>query len=147
VTVAEGVVELERRLSAPPIEVFAYWTDPARYVRWMGREAELDARPGGVYRVVIGDGIVALGEFVEVDAPHRVVFTFGWVGDEAVPPGSTRVEIDLSPLEGGTLLRLRHTTLPPDAAPMHRQGWELYTSRLEVVVAGGTPPPEPPHMT
>ena len=87
------VVEVERRIAAPREEVFVFLTDPDKYTEWMGEAVELDPRPGGVYRVRMNSDRVALGEYVEVDPPSRVVFTWGWEGDGAVPPGSTRVEI------------------------------------------------------
>jgi uncharacterized protein YndB with AHSA1/START domain len=136
--VAEPLVELERRLPVPPEEVFAYLTDPARYVEWMGTAAELDPKPGGRYRVQVGTH-VALGEYVEVTT-RRIVFTWGWEGSDIVPPGSTMVEISLTPEAEGTLMRLRHSGLPaePDAS-MHREGWERYLGRLVSVAAGSDP--------
>lgn len=128
---AEHVVEVERRLSAPPIEVFGFLTDAARYSMWMGRAAELDPRPGGTYRVEMSDDMVALGEYVEVVAPSRIVFTFGWVGSSDIPPGSSTVAISLEPDGDGTLLRLSHGGLPDAASvSLHREGWELYLGKL-----------------
>ena len=49
-------------------------------------EATLEPVPGGVYRVSMRDGVEAAGEFVEVDPPRRLVFTWGWTQDHAVRP-------------------------------------------------------------
>lgn len=135
-------LELERHIAARPEVVFSYLTDPVRYVQWMGTDAELDARPGGVYRVSVPQGQVAAGKFVEVDPPRRIVFTWGWEGDGAVPPGSTRVEITLEADGAGTLVRLVHSGLPDDAVGLHRQGWDRYADRLVVAGAGGDPGPD-----
>ena len=138
---AEPRLDVERRIGAPPDEVFAYLTDPAKYARWMGRDAELDPRPGGLYRVRMSPDAVALGEYVAVEPPSRVVFTWGWEGSGSVPPGSTTVEITLQEDGDGTLLRLRHTGFSSDAdADLHREGWEMYVARLAAVsraAAGG----------
>ena len=124
-------------MAAPPKEVFGFLTDPARYGRWMGRAASLDARPGGVYRVEFSEDTVALGEYVEVAPPARLVFTFGWIGNADVPPGSTTVEIALEPDGTGTLLRLTHRGLPNDQVMiLHREGWEMYLGRLVVLATG-----------
>lgn len=140
-----GRLELQRRIRARPETVFAYLTDPARFVRWMGVDAEVDARPGGIYRVSVPQGHVARGQFVEVDPPARVVFTWGWEGHDGVPPGSTRVEITLEPDGGGTLVRLVHTGLPgPEDVGLHRQGWDRYLDRLVVTAQGGDPGPDTP---
>src|SRR6266536_2331684 len=71
-------VEVTVLVPAVPPEVFGFLTDPARYVQWMGSEAELDPVPGGVYRVRMADGFCAAGRFVEVAHPRLVVFTWGF---------------------------------------------------------------------
>ncbi|HUF58455.1 MAG TPA: SRPBCC domain-containing protein [Actinomycetota bacterium] len=137
---ADPVVEVERRIAATPDEVFTYLTDPEKYTRWKGQQAELDPRPGGRYRVRMGPEAVALGEYVEVEPPSRVVFTWGWEGSGDVPPGSTTVEITLHADGDGTLLRLRHTGFPSEAdADLHREGWQMYVGRLVEVAAGAQP--------
>src|SRR5881394_2118332 len=64
--------------------VFPYFTDPGRYVQWMGTDARLEPVPGCCYRVIMRDGVEASGEFVEIDPPRRLVFTWGWTHDPAV---------------------------------------------------------------
>ncbi len=141
---SERVVEIERRIEAPREEVFVYLTDPAKYTGWMGMGAELDPRPGGVYRVRMNSDTVALGEYVVVESPSRVVFTWGWEGDEAVPPGSTTVEITLREDGDGTILRLRHTGFPTEeAAASHREGWAMYVERMSAAAPGGDSGPDP----
>ncbi len=123
-----NVVEREVRIAAQPETVFAFFIDPEKMILWKGRRAELDARPGGVYRVEINDQAVARGEYVEIDAPKRVVFTWGWEGQEqgegahaAVPPGTSRVEISLEPDGDGTRVTIvenpigipAHVVAPP----------------------------------
>jgi uncharacterized protein YndB with AHSA1/START domain len=138
------IVELERRLAASPEDVFSFLVDSERYVKWQGIEAELDPRPGGLFRVRLDERQVASGEYVEVESPHRVVFTWGWEGNPDMPPGSTTVELTLEADGDGTLLRLRHSGLPDDAAAiLHRDGWTMFMTRLAVVLAGGDPGPMP----
>jgi uncharacterized protein YndB with AHSA1/START domain len=144
-----NVVEREVRIAARPETVFTFFTDPSKMVQWKGSRAELDPRPGGIYRVEMSEQIVASGEYVEIDSPKRVVFTWGWEGQEAgsgehaVPPGSSRVEVTLEPDGDGTLLRLRHLDLPEQSREIHGQGWDLYLGRLVVAAAGGDPGPDP----
>jgi uncharacterized protein YndB with AHSA1/START domain len=136
--VPEPGVDIERHIAAQRDEVFVYLTDAAKYTRWKGQHAELDPRPGGIYRVRMGPDAVARGEYLEIEAPSRLVFTWGWEGSSDVPPGSTTVEITLREDGDGTLLRLRHTGFPSDAdASVHREGWGLYLARL-TEVAGTT---------
>jgi uncharacterized protein YndB with AHSA1/START domain len=143
------VVEREIRIAARPETVFDFFVDPEKRKQWKGKRAELDPRPGGVYRVEINEEAIAQGEYVEIDAPSRVVFTWGWEGQEAgdgehaVPPGSSRVEIDLTPDGDGTLVRLRHLDLPEQSREIHGQGWDLYLGRLAKAAAGEDPGADP----
>ena len=145
----DEAVEREVRIAARPETVFEFLVDPEKLLLWMGRRAEVDPRPGGIYRVEINDRSTARGEFVEVDPPSRVLMTFGWEGQEAgegahdVPPGSSRVEMTLEPDGDGTLVRLRHYDLPEGAREMHGQGWEHYLGRLAIAATGADPGPDP----
>jgi uncharacterized protein YndB with AHSA1/START domain len=84
---------------------------------------------------------------VEIDAPNRVVFTWGWEGQEsgehAVAPGSSRVQIELAPDGDGTLVRLRHLDLPEESREIHGQGWDNYLGRLAKAAANEDPGPDP----
>jgi uncharacterized protein YndB with AHSA1/START domain len=155
---ATGTAEVSVRLAATPDVVFGFFTDPVRYVRWMGSEAALDARPGGTYEVRMQDGFRAAGTFTDVAPPRRLVFTWGFADEEAashtlnpagpavggMPAGSTRVTVTLDPVDGGTLLILRHDRLPTaELVSGHQVAWETYLGRLAVVAAGGDPGPDP----
>ncbi len=138
------VLEVSVHIDAPPETVFPYFTDPAQYIRWMGGEATLEPVPGGTYRVGLRDGVAAVGEFVEIDPPRRIVFTWGWTHGHPVTPGSTRVVVTLEPVDGGTRVVLRHHDLPDVVERAHhRKGWSMYLDRLAVRVSGGDPGPDP----
>ena len=153
-------VEVTVWVPAAPPDVYGFFTDPARYVRWMGREAELEPVPGGVYRVRMADWFSAAGRFVAVAYPHLVVFTWGFADDEAaartkheggepggagaMPAGSTRVTVTLLDEDGGTRLTLRHENLPSASLRMgHDVAWNTYLPRLVLRAAGGDPGPDP----
>jgi uncharacterized protein YndB with AHSA1/START domain len=138
------VLEVTVHIAAKPETVFPYFTDPARYVQWMGSNATLQPVPGGSYRVEMRDGVQAMGEFLEVDPPHRLVFTWGWTHDHAVTPGSTRVVVTLEEENEGTRVVLRHYDLPDELQrDHHHKGWAMYLDRLGVRLAGGDPGPDP----
>jgi len=116
--------------------------------RWMGMRAELDPTPGGGYRCDVIPGHTAAGEVVELDPPRRLVFTWGWEqsGDEAspVPPGSSTIEIELTPDGDGTTLRFVHSDLPSaESTASHAHGWDHYLPRLETAAGGGDPGEDP----
>jgi len=138
---AEVVCEVV--VGASPGTIFPFLTDPALHQLWMGTEVELDARPGGAYRVVARGSNHALGTFREVVPNEKVVFSFGWdEPDHPIPPGSTEVEITLVPEGEKTRVRLTHRGLPDDAVSDHTNGWGFYLNRLGTVATGGDPGPE-----
>jgi uncharacterized protein YndB with AHSA1/START domain len=140
------MADLEREIliDASPATIFPFLTETEKFLQWEGTEAELDPRPGGVFRVVVAGEHVGAGEFVEIVPDERVVFTFGWdMEGNPITPGSTRVEISLHPEGEKTRLVLRHTGLPDDeAVAQHIHGWDHYVGRLAVAAAGGDPGPD-----
>jgi uncharacterized protein YndB with AHSA1/START domain len=116
----------EITIAAPADVVFAYFTDPAKHILWQGSAVQLEPRPGGRLRVEFGPGYVAAGEYLTIDPPRRLVFTWGWEeqGSSVVPPGSSTVEITLTPDGESTIVRLRHSGLPIDTFAFHGAGWD-----------------------
>lgn len=134
------VIERVIVIAAAPETVYKLLTDPKEYVRWKGQRAEFDPRSGGTFRVLFPNGTdIVAGRFVELTPARRVVFTWGWEGNEQVPPGSSTVEIDLTPAGSGTRLHLVHKGLPALAIARHAEGWDYFLPRLTTVAAGGTP--------
>jgi uncharacterized protein YndB with AHSA1/START domain len=156
---ATFTIEVSAFLATTPAEAYTYFTEPARYVEWMGSEAKLEPVPGGVYHVSMPDGFQAAGTFLHLDPPHQLTFTWGFADDEAarhtkgdeassgsaMPAGSTRVTVTLDAERGGTRLTLRHSDLPsPELRDGHQVAWETYLPRL-VSRAAGTDPGADPH--
>jgi uncharacterized protein YndB with AHSA1/START domain len=129
----------EITIQAPREVVFSFFTDPRRHEQWLGSQAELDPRPGGIYRCVVNDHATALGEFVTVTPYDAVSFTWGFEGNDAVPPGSSTVTVTLAEVAGGTHLTLEHTGLPHPALEGHDVGWDGYLATLvDAAEAGPT---------
>jgi uncharacterized protein YndB with AHSA1/START domain len=130
------------RIDAVPADVFPYLIDAALIVQWMGDWADLDTTPGGKLMLDI-NGVPIRGEYLVIDPPHRVVFTWGVAGSDTIPPGSTTVDIQLQPDGNGTRLELTHHDLPADERPKHRIGWAHFLTRLTIAGVGGDPGPDP----
>jgi uncharacterized protein YndB with AHSA1/START domain len=138
------VIRRETHVPAPPAAVFALLTDPEKILRWMGTEAQLDPKPGGLYLLNVTGTRFARGTFREVVPVHRLAYSFGWDGSELVPPGSSLIEIDLIEEQNGTLLRMTHTGLPnAEQRAAHTEGWTHYLGRLAEVAGGRDPGPDP----
>lgn len=131
----------ERTLSidAAPETVWEFFVDPDKLTRWKGIEAKLDPRPGGEFYCVVIPGHIARGEFVELDKPNRLVYTWGWEGNDHVPPGSSTIEVDLASDGDGTSLHFVHHLATDEQVASHTGGWDHYLPRLEIAAAGGDP--------
>jgi len=135
-------LDREIAIAASPETVWQFLVDPEKAVLWMGERATFDARPGGAWTIDVLPERTASGTFVELDPPHRLVYTWGWEasGGEAnpVPPGSSTIEIELAAEGSGTMLRFTHRDLPTaKSAESHTVGWEHYLGRLTIAAAGG----------
>ena len=141
---ADDHVVHEVIVSVPPEEVFEFFTDAARLVRWIGLSASLTAVEDGEFCFEIVPGQYCRGSYVEITPPVFVSFTWGWT-DPAwrLPPGSSLVSVELEPLGDGTRVRLTHSQLPGDVRSVHDEGWTKFLARLVAVTGGDKPPPYP----
>ncbi len=126
----------------PPERVFDAWLDPAVARRFLFAtptgemiRAETDPRVGGHFTFVdrrpdMGD-VLHTGEYLEIDRPRRLVFTFG------VPkfdPGFTRVEVEITPTAGGCDVRLTQRDTPDEWVEPSTQGWTMILGALEAAL-------------
>jgi|SRR5215207_2001882 len=132
----ESIVR-EIDIHARPETVFEFFIDADKLTRWLASEAKVDPRPGGECIQVHEGGdrragpFCMHGEFLEVDPPTRVVFTWGFTNPElGLPPGSSTVEVTLQPIASGTRVRLAHSGLPPAEIENHANGWTEMLGRL-----------------
>ena len=103
-------VDREVTVPAAPAEVWPAVTHSDEVSAWFGAEAELDVRPGGrgVFRWPDGTERQVVVEDVE---PARKL-SFRWLPFQRTPDGemvtlpSTRVEITLDEVSGGTRVRV-----------------------------------------
>lgn len=131
--------------TSAPERVFDAWLNPtiARYFLFATPtgemiRAEIDARVGGAFaftdrRPDMGD-VLHTGEYLEIDRPRRLVFTFG------VPqfnPDFTRVELDfaLTPA-GGCQLTLTQKDVPAEWAERSQEGWTRIIASLDGALEG-----------
>ena len=138
------VYERTLAIDASPETVWEFLVDPEKLMRWKGINADLETQPGGIFRCEVIPGHIARGEYIEIDKPNKLVFTWGWDGSEDVPPGSSTIEIELASDGDGTSLRFVHKDLPnAEAIASHAHGWDHYLPRLETAAGGGDPGEDP----
>jgi uncharacterized protein YndB with AHSA1/START domain len=138
---SRATVRVTHRFAASPERVFEAWLDPRTTGKWLfatptGQmtRVEIDARVGGRFSIIRKDGdeIEHTGEYLEIDPPHRLVFTF------AVPKFSaeyTRVTIDIVRHGAGCELTLTHEGVLPDYAERTPEGWRMILDSLERMLA------------
>ncbi len=129
-------------LPVPPDEAFALITEPERLRRWQTVSAVVDLRAGGDYRWTVTPGHVAAGTYREIEPGRRIVFGWGWEGNDDLKPDASTVTITVEPGEGGSLVTLVHEGLTEEQAASHAEGWDHYFERLERVAATGDAGPD-----
>ncbi|RYU09461.1 TIGR03086 family metal-binding protein [Nocardioides iriomotensis] len=124
-------------LPVTPDEAFALITEPERLRRWQTVSAYVDLRAGGEYRWTITPGHVAAGTYREVEPGRRIVFGWGWEGNDDLKPDASTVTVTVEPVDGGTRVTLEHDGLTEEQARMHAEGWDHYFERLVAVATTG----------
>lgn len=142
----DEVLAFEREFDAPLALVWKLWRDPEHMVRWHGPEGywlthcEIDFRVGGKWRRCMSRAADhahwIYGEYLEIDEPHRLVFTY--IND--FDPFESVVELDFSEQGGRTLMRFRQAPFPTvEERDSHGWGWMsglgLFASYLAQVKA------------
>jgi uncharacterized protein YndB with AHSA1/START domain len=122
---------------APRERVFAAWTEEERLKRWWGpgrfvtMHAHVDLRPGGSYELVLEPGPMHLvGEFREVAAPERLVYTWRW--ESGVPDRrESLVTVEFHDLGARTEVVLLHDSFAgPGPIDMYGAGWASGLAKL-----------------
>jgi uncharacterized protein YndB with AHSA1/START domain len=121
--------------------VFDAWLDSGLIGAWMFGHAtpdeevvriSVDPRVGGSFSFLVrrnGQEIDHVGEYLEIDRPRRLVFT--WAVRENLPDRS-RVIIEIAPAPGGADLTLTHELDPKwaDYAERTEEGWTKILTAL-----------------
>lgn len=144
-TTADTSLRLTRLIQADPAKVFEAWTDPKQLNLWsapepMEVEAEVDLRVGGRYRILMkgsdGGVFTAVGEYREIDPPHRISYTWKWE-EEGNDYYDTLVTVEFLDRDGATEVVLVHELFPDaEIAGKHTEGWTSCLNRLEGLYAG-----------
>ena len=139
-------LELAIVVPGSPERVFAALVSPDELARWWGPhgfstpEAAIDPRPGRRYRLTMqppgGDAFHVTGEFLEVDPPRRLSYTFRY--EEPDPDDrETVVALDLVGVDDGTEVRLSQGPFATEERrELHRTGWTESLERLRALLEG-----------
>jgi uncharacterized protein YndB with AHSA1/START domain len=134
-----ATVRVQRRMPAPPDEVFDEWLDPASLTEWMCPhpvhvvDVRLEPRVGGLVRFDVdaeGERVLITGQFLEIDRPNLLRFT--WSNSNWPDPTRVSVvEVTFAPADDDeTLMSIEHTLLPPTEFENFHSGWTLTVDQL-----------------
>jgi uncharacterized protein YndB with AHSA1/START domain len=138
------VLRLKRMVDAPPERIFDLLTEPAEVAKWWGPhgfttpEIELDLSVGGGYRYTMqppdAEAFHLSGEFLEIDPPSRLVFTFRW--EEPDPDDrETVVMLSLAAVGDATEVSLSQGAFATDERlALHSNGWADSFEKLGEVI-------------
>ena len=136
-------VEIEHRFEAPLAVVWRAWTDPERVSRWWGSDpdgvvtsAGLDVRVGGRFEISFrdpsGDAHTSRGEYLRVEEPDVLDFTWSW---ESEPGAVSRVTVELVGDGDATVMRFVHGELVGVSSHDYAPGWRRTFDKLDAVLA------------
>lgn len=130
----EGVVRLEGEVNASPHEVFACFTEPQQLTRWWPEAARTDLRTDGHFELSWpSQELRLLGDYVVIERPHRLAFTWSFTHDSHTP---RTVDVHLAPRDGRTRVLIEHTHgADPDERQGYVDGWKFFIERLRVALA------------
>jgi uncharacterized protein YndB with AHSA1/START domain len=127
---ATAQVTVSRHFNASPERVFDAWLDPQTVGKWLfatpaGQmvRVEVDARAGGKWIIVDhrnGEDVAHSGEYIEIDRPRRLVFTFCVL---QYSPLTTEVTVEIRPADSGCDLTLTQTNVPAEYLGSNEKGW------------------------
>jgi uncharacterized protein YndB with AHSA1/START domain len=135
----DRILRIERTFNARMEEVFDAWTSQEVLHRWLhcGPDwetptAEVDLRVGGRIRIVMrdpdGDPHGAAGEYLLIDRPHRLVFT--WTFDQH-PDNHQLIELEFSESDGVTTVVMINSGIATEGMEgSQRTGWRLCYDEL-----------------
>lgn len=140
-------LRLTQTIRADAERLFRAWTDPKELRHWWRMEGEgwsfaeasIDLRVGGRYRLGMtspeGKTHVAVGEYVEVERPTSLAFTWDWE-NPASRVGDTLVTVEFKPVAGGsTEVVLTHERFAEaERVANHERGWGQLLRLLDHLV-------------
>ena len=132
----ESTITISRTVTASPERVFAAWTDVDQLAAWWwpqlaGTTYDVDARPGGRYRISSpAIGTTVAGSYSEVEPPRRLVFTWVWMDDGEQESGEDTVVVTFEPVDEGTVVTVAHTSAEHVPEGGAEQGWNDVMDRL-----------------
>jgi len=132
-------------IAAPAQRVWEALVRPEFTRKYWGHENVSDWRPGSrwEHRAAYTDEIDLVGRVIECDPPHRLVMTWAEPTASEAFDTSSRVCIEVEPVEEMALITVRHDRLAAGSHMQHdiEDGWPRVLSSLKSLLETGRPLP------
>lgn len=139
-------LRFERVFKVSPQRLYDAWTKPEELIQWWGPETvticdySMDVSPGGFWTTTMlspeGQKFIVQGEYTRLEPPHRLGFTWAWLGEDG-PGHKTEVDIRFEALDdGGTRMFFEQQVFADqEDRDNHGQGWESSMKCLDGYLA------------
>ena len=140
---SEYGIRISRVFDAPPERVWREWTEPERFADWYGGpqcevpldSVSMDVRRGGKWQLTMfappdRRRIDWKGEYLEVAAPERLVFT---VSDQPGDDAFELVTVAFTPVDGERteMLFEQRGSMSPEQYERAAKGWGGFFDRMD----------------
>lgn len=118
------VLTMARRFQASPTDVYKAWTNPDLMKKWLfttestNQMARNEFQTGGRWEIVdrrSGEEFRATGEYLEIDPPHRLIFSFEMPQYNDL---QDRIIVWVSPVQDACEMTFKQEIVIP-----HEEGW------------------------
>lgn len=125
-------LRIRRIIPATKERLFRAWTEPEQVTRWWtigegwrAEFAEIDLRVGGRFKVRnrprAGEPILITGEFLEVEPPDKLVYTWRF---EPTNSEESVITVEFNEMGDQTEVSITHERLSREMGPSAAAGWE-----------------------
>ncbi len=138
-------LKIRREFPFPRELVFEAWVNKEHLAKWMGPTpdinlvlTEVNTKEGGAYRFGFqekgcsDDPSYVHGEYIEINHPEKLVFT--WIWEDPLPEAGveTLVTVEFFETESGTEIFLTHQKfMDEESCEKHNHGWNGTFDKLE----------------
>jgi uncharacterized protein YndB with AHSA1/START domain len=131
-------LRIRRIVPATKERLFRAWTEPNQVTRWWtigegwkAEFAEIDLRVGGKFKVGnkprAGEPILLTGEFLEVEPPDKLVYTWRF---GATNPEESVITVEFNEVGDQTEVLITHEHSSKEMGPGAVAGWESALASL-----------------
>lgn len=135
---SQDILKFEQTVKTPVSRVYQAFTNATYLREWLCDVSTVNPKPGGRIYMAWNNGYYSCGEYTALEEDQSIAFTWHGRGE----PGQTEVKIDLTNLNGSTLVTLLHGGIGTGEAWENtrqeiQDGWQTSLENLASVLETG----------